>query len=100
MRRWVDLSTLEKDDGSLINVYGLTLVAFVFIPLNFATSFFGMNVQQLGTGSVHIGFSFLAAALAGFLSWVTQYPSLKHVFVNKYVATAGPCGRNGLERGL
>jgi len=43
----------------------LTLVAFVFIPLNFATSFFGMNVQQLGTGSMHIGFFFLTAALAG-----------------------------------
>lgn len=43
----------------------LTLVAFLFIPLNFATSFFGMNVQQLGTGSIHIGFFFLTAALAG-----------------------------------
>jgi CorA-like Mg2+ transporter protein len=43
----------------------LTLVAFIFIPLNFATSFFGMNVQQLGTGSINIGYFFLAAALVG-----------------------------------
>ena len=43
----------------------LTLVAFVFIPLNFATSLFGMNVKQFGTGSTNIGFFFLTAALAG-----------------------------------
>ena len=43
----------------------LTLVAFIFIPLNFATSFFGMNVEQLGTGSMNIGYFFLAATLIG-----------------------------------
>lgn len=49
----------------LRKLHRLTLVAFVFIPLNFATSFFGMNIQQLGTGSIHIGFFFLTAILAG-----------------------------------
>lgn len=43
----------------------LTLIAFIFIPLNFATSFFGMKVQQLGTGSTNIGYFFLAAVSAG-----------------------------------
>lgn len=33
--------------------------------MNFAASFFGMNVQQLGTGSINIGYFFLAAALIG-----------------------------------
>ena len=46
----------------------LTLIAFIFIPLNFATSFFGMNVKQLGTGGTHVGFFILTAALAGGLS--------------------------------
>lgn len=55
------------NDFPLINLHRLTLVAFVFIPLNFATSFFGMNVQQLGTGNIHIGFFFLTAILAGCL---------------------------------
>ena len=53
-----------------MDLHRLTLVAFVFIPLNFATSFFGMNVQQLGTGRIHIGFSFLTAVLAGGLGVV------------------------------
>ena len=43
----------------------LTLVASVFIPLNFATSFCGMNIEQLGTGRLHIGYFFLLAVLAG-----------------------------------
>lgn len=46
----------------------LTLVAFVFIPLSFATSFFGMNIEQLGSSGVHIGYFLLLAALAGGLS--------------------------------
>ncbi|MCJ1279090.1 hypothetical protein MMC21_006912 [Puttea exsequens] len=43
----------------------LTFVAFVFIRLNFATSFLGMNVPQLGTGATHIGFFFLTTSLVG-----------------------------------
>ena len=53
-----------------MDLHRLTLVAFVFIPLNFATSFFGMNVQQLGTGRIHIGFFFITAVLAGGLGIV------------------------------
>jgi hypothetical protein len=44
------------------------LVAFVFIPLSFASSFFGMNLKQLGTGKLNIGYFFLLAFLAGGLS--------------------------------
>ncbi|KAL5345536.1 hypothetical protein ACLOAV_009286 [Pseudogymnoascus australis] len=50
------------------SVRRLTLVAFVFIPLSFATSFFGMNIEQLGSSGVHIGYFLLLAALAGGLS--------------------------------
>lgn len=48
----------------------LTLVAFVFIPLSFSSSFFGMNIQQLGTGSIHLGYFFLLAVLAGGLAYI------------------------------
>ncbi|MCJ1427623.1 hypothetical protein MMC29_005526 [Sticta canariensis] len=47
----------------------LTLVAFVFIPLSFSSSFFGMNIQQLGTGSIHLGYFFLLSVLAGGLAY-------------------------------
>ena len=53
---------------SLNNLRRLTVVAFVFIPLTFATSFFGMNVRQLGTGDTNIGFFVLTAVVAGCLS--------------------------------
>lgn len=49
------------------------MVAFVFIPLTFATSFFGMNVQQLGTGSTDIGFFVLTAVAAECLSMCLAY---------------------------
>ena len=40
----------------------------VFIPLSFATSFFGMNVQQLVTGPMHIGYFVLTAFLSGVIA--------------------------------
>ncbi|EXK78324.1 hypothetical protein FOQG_16981 [Fusarium oxysporum f. sp. raphani 54005] len=32
----------------------LTTLAFIFIPLSFMTSFFGMNVAEFGTGDIHL----------------------------------------------
>ncbi|KAI1363722.1 hypothetical protein F5Y08DRAFT_308910 [Xylaria arbuscula] len=43
----------------------LTLLAFFYLPLTLAASLFGMNVVQLGQGSVSIGWALLA--LFGFL---------------------------------
>ena len=58
--------TIQEDAPVLISSrYRLTLVAFIFIPLSFTTSFFGMNIEQLGTGTTHIKFFFLLAILAG-----------------------------------
>jgi len=31
----------------------LTTLAFIFIPLSFMTSFFGMNIAEFGTGDIH-----------------------------------------------
>jgi hypothetical protein len=47
-----------------------TLVAIVFILLSFVTSFFGMNLEQLGTGTLHVGYFVLLAVLSGFVVWV------------------------------
>jgi phage shock protein PspC (stress-responsive transcriptional regulator) len=48
----------------------LTFVAFVFIPLSFASSFFGMNIKQLDSGTVSIGYFFLLAILSGLLAYI------------------------------
>ena len=41
----------------------LTMLAFVFIPLSFMTSFFGMNVVEFGTGSIRIWVFIVSAAV-------------------------------------
>lgn len=41
-----------------------------FIPLSFATSFLGMNVEQLGTGKTDIRYFFMAAAIAAAITIV------------------------------
>lgn len=40
----------------------------MFIPLNFATFFLGMNLEQLGTGHISIGYFFLLAFFTGCLA--------------------------------
>ena len=73
LQQQANTSAIEETQRGLTqgeSVRRLTLVAFVFIPLNFATSFFGMNFHQLGTGSLNLGWFFLLAALAGILSFV------------------------------
>lgn len=47
----------------------ITVVGIVFIPLSFATSFFGMNFEQFGTGTMHVGYFVLAATLSGLVAW-------------------------------
>ena len=45
----------------------LTFLAFIFVPLSFTTSFFGMNVQELGQGSLSIWSWFtLSVPMLGF----------------------------------
>src|SRR5205814_2567253 len=39
----------------------ITKLAFVFIPLNFTTSFFGMNVTEFGTGKTRLWLTILVA---------------------------------------
>lgn len=45
----------------------------IFIPLNFTTSFFGMNMKQLGSGDINIGYFFLTACLSGLVAFLLAY---------------------------
>ena len=50
----------------------LSILAFVFIPLSFITSFFGMNLVEFGTGSIRIWVFIVSAAvlvLTVFTAW-------------------------------
>ncbi|PVH75890.1 hypothetical protein DL98DRAFT_657836 [Cadophora sp. DSE1049] len=52
------------------SVRRLTFVAFVFIPLSFSCSFFGMNIKQLNAGTVNIGYFFVLAILSALVAYV------------------------------
>ncbi|KAG4436668.1 hypothetical protein IFR05_007847 [Cadophora sp. M221] len=52
------------------SVRRLAVIGVVFIPLSYATSFFGMNLEKLGTGTIHLGFFFLLAVLCSALAFV------------------------------
>lgn len=45
----------------------LSILAFVFIPLSFITSFFGMNLVEFGTGSIRIWVFIVSAATLVFV---------------------------------
>ena len=54
----------------------LSILAFLYIPLSFVTSFFGMNVGRWGTGTLPLWFPIAAglALLAGMLFLVLLFP--------------------------
>jgi Mg2+ and Co2+ transporter CorA len=60
----------------------LTFIAFVFVPLSFTTSLFGMNVSQLGTGHVSI------AVWAGVSASVVIATTLMFFFDGAAIASA------------
>ena len=47
----------------------LTRLAFIYIPLSFTTSFFGMNVNVFGSGTLHLWIWFAASAPLVLLSY-------------------------------
>jgi CorA-like Mg2+ transporter protein len=61
------------------SVKRLTQLAFVFLPLNLATSLFGMNMTEFGTGSLHI---WVFVAVASSLSLLVGLAVF--VFARKY----------------
>lgn len=48
------LAESERAISQARRVGRLTFIAFLYIPLSFTTSIFGMNIEQLGTGSINI----------------------------------------------
>jgi len=57
------LTEARKSTETAISVARLTKLAFIFIPLNFVTSFYGMNMKQFGSGNLSL-WIFFATALA------------------------------------
>lgn len=55
-------------------VIKLTIIAFVFVPLSFTTSFFGMNFNELGDKSIWIWFAVSVPVLTlCLLLWTTDF---------------------------
>jgi Mg2+ and Co2+ transporter CorA len=64
------LATLRLEDSKksieqAVTVDRLTKLAFFFLPLNFITSAFGMNITQLGTGNAELWMFFVVVVLLG-----------------------------------
>jgi hypothetical protein len=56
-------SSKSVEQATMVN--RLTELAFIFIPLNFVTSAFGMNLMELGTGKAELWMVFVASAILG-----------------------------------
>ncbi|KAL8915123.1 MAG: hypothetical protein Q9172_006952 [Xanthocarpia lactea] len=70
-RRSIDLSNRQIEEAKRVKIF--TILAFVYIPLNLATSVFGMNLQQLnGSGQSLVDFV-LTALLALIITGGTWY---------------------------
>ncbi|KAI9867658.1 MAG: hypothetical protein M1813_008458 [Trichoglossum hirsutum] len=63
----------EKSIMQAKSVNRLTKLAFVFIPLSFASSVFGMNFKELGTGQLSIWIFGLTASLLVILVALTAF---------------------------
>ena len=65
------IQEVQRSTKMATSIGKLTKLAFIFIPLSFSTSFFGMNVQEFGNGRIRL-WMFVAAALT--LSAFTLIP--------------------------
>lgn len=62
------LNEAIKSKSAAISVGRLSKLAFVFIPLSLTTSFFGMNLVELGTGHARLWEVLVTAVLVLFIS--------------------------------
>ena len=82
----MQIEEAEKSKATAEGVASLTIVATVYIPLNFAASFFGMNMSAFGNGTVqlytYVGAVLFIAALtfipfvSQFAKWARSHPGL------------------------
>jgi hypothetical protein len=62
------LREAKESKDAAISVGRLTKLAFIFIPLNFTTSFFGTNMAAFGTGNMPLWVFFIVAVVVSFLT--------------------------------
>lgn len=82
----MQIEEAEKNKATAEGVASLTIVATIYIPLNFAASFFGMNMSAFGNGTVqlstYVGAVLFVATLtfipfvSQFAKWARSHPGL------------------------
>jgi hypothetical protein len=92
--RHLGMMTLEDNKKTIeqaVTVNRLTKLAFIFIPLNFVTSAFGMNLIELGTGKAELWMVFVACVTLGMVILTVVSLALRgsKKAVRDYVETNG-----------
>ena len=62
----INLKESKKSIQQADSVRRVTLLAFVFVPLTFVTSIFGMNLQSFGTGNIKLWLFLTVAGITSF----------------------------------
>lgn len=71
------LNEAKESRKAAVSIGRLSKLAFIFIPLSFTTSFFGMNVREFGTGHASVWVFFTAALIISALSLAPLWRSIK-----------------------
>ena len=74
-------------DDHVINLVLVTILAFIYVPINLATSIFGMNIQQLNGNGQNIWVFFTTAVIALVITGGSWFSS-NHVAKGKAEAVA------------
>lgn len=77
------------------SVKRLTFIAFVYIPLSFTTSLFGMNVRQLGSGEMPLWVWVATSVLVLMLTVAVFFVDID--FVKRLFRLRGSGARNSME---
>ena len=83
----MQIGEAEKSKAIAESVASLTIVAIIYIPLNFAASLFGMNMSAFGNGTVQLSTYVYAVLLIAALTfmpfasqlvkWARKHPGLE-----------------------
>ncbi|KAL8951915.1 MAG: hypothetical protein Q9222_002134 [Ikaeria aurantiellina] len=65
-KKSIELSTLQIEESRRLKIF--TILAFIYVPLNLATSIFGMNLQQLNANGQPLRVFIITAVLALFFT--------------------------------
>ncbi|KAL8804789.1 MAG: hypothetical protein Q9182_002381 [Xanthomendoza sp. 2 TL-2023] len=84
-KKSIELSNRQIQESKRVKVF--TVLAFIYVPLNLATSIFGMNLQQLNASGQPLRVFFITAILALFVtgaSWFgidqfNDYTAWRHI---------------------